>query len=367
MSDRDPFGRTRPGEGEIHLTLATQRHPHLDRDPSPAPVDLRTSTRTTISNASITAHDNLGLVGVSSAIARTRRETLRFASSNAPVLIYGDTGTGKELVARALHDRSPRSARPFVAINVACLPRDVIANELFGHDRGAYTGALGIHRGLFEQASGGTLFLDEIAELPLDLQATILRVIETGEVRRLGGDRTHKCDVRIVAATHHDMFELVRTNAFRADLWYRLHVLSITLAPLRERREDIPQLARHALLGMQGEVGERRLSADALATLCGASWPGNVRQFFAVLHRSGSLTDGRTIDRGTIIEALAAFEGTHRRSPSPIGYDRRLDLTETTFRKALAKAGGNISRASRSLGVARSTLREHLARVNADQ
>ena len=199
--------------------------------------------------------DTLGMIGSSEPMRALRRTIFRLAPIPAPVLVTGETGTGKELVARALHTESARPG-PFVAINAGAIPGSLIASELFGHVRGAFTGATAGHRGVFEQAHGGTLLLDEVGELPLDLQAWLLRVLETGEVRALGAERTKHVDVRVIASTHRDLEAAVGARRFRADLYWRLAVLEVDVPPLRQRKEDIAALARDILDGAApSEIG----------------------------------------------------------------------------------------------------------------
>jgi DNA-binding NtrC family response regulator len=234
------------------------------------------------------------LVGTSAAMRELRRLLDRVADAPYPVLVLGESGTGKELVARAVHRRSPRAAGPFVAANAAALPDALVESELFGHARGAFTGAERDRAGLFEQARGGTLFLDEVACLPDKAQESLLRVLETSEFRRVGGSRTEKADVRIVAATHEDL----EGGAFRQDLYYRLNVLRVDLPALRERLDDLPDLCGHLLDRVARETGRprRSLSTSALARLAEHAWPGNVRELENALRRAVSLSDREPLD-----------------------------------------------------------------------
>ncbi len=301
---------------------------------------------------------SLGLVGDCPAMRRLHLDLARYAPRPATVLVRGETGSGKELVARALHDLSPRARGPFVAVNVATLRRDLIASELFGHERGAFTGAVTSHKGLFEQAHGGTLLLDEIGELDPAAQADLLRVLETREVRPLGSTRPRTVDVRVIAATHRDLAELAADGRFRADLYYRLHVLSVVVPPLRERADDLPALVAHLLYRLRHEAGERHLTRDALAVLAGYDWPGNVRQLLNVLRRALARSDAAALDAAALRDALsvepAALDATPYRLPA-----RRL-LSPTMVADALHASGGSVAGAARRLGVARTTLRDHL-------
>ena len=220
------------------------------------------------------------IIGEAPAMQEVFRAIGRLSRSNITVLINGESGTGKELVARALHRHSPRAAKPFIALNMAAIPRDLMESELFGHERGAFTGAQAARQGRFEQADGGTLFLDEIGDMPAELQTRLLRVLADGVFYRVGGHSAIQVDVRIIAATHQDLEQRVREGSFREDLFHRLNVIRVHLPSLRERREDIPRLARHFLASAAAElnVETKRLNTDTEEALARAEWPGNVRQ-----------------------------------------------------------------------------------------
>jgi two-component system nitrogen regulation response regulator GlnG len=220
------------------------------------------------------------ILGQAPAMQEVFRAIGRLSQSNVTVLITGESGSGKELVARALHKHSPRAHEPFVAINTAAIPKDLLESELFGHERGAFTGAQAMRRGRFEQAEGGTLFLDEIGDMPFDLQTRLLRVLSDGHYYRVGGHQPVKADVRVIAATHQNLEQRVRDGLFREDLYHRLNVIRLRLPPLRERSEDIPLLARHFLVQSAHQLGvePKRLSDEAVAFLSGLDLPGNVRQ-----------------------------------------------------------------------------------------
>ena len=232
------------------------------------------------------AEASLEILGKAPAMQEVFRAIGRLSHSSVTVLITGESGTGKELVARALHDHSPRAAQAFVALNTAAIPRDLLESELFGHERGAFTGAQQLRRGRFEQAEGGTLFLDEIGDMPPDLQTRLLRVLADGQFYRVGGHQPLKANVRVIAATHQDLEERVRRGLFREDLFHRLNVIRLRLPPLRERTEDIGLLARHFLQRSARELGvePKRLTEGALAALAVFPWPGNVRQLENVCH-----------------------------------------------------------------------------------
>ncbi|HEX2677492.1 MAG TPA: sigma-54 dependent transcriptional regulator [Polyangiales bacterium] len=314
------------------------------------------------------------IVGDSPAMDEVRRFVARAAQSDETVAVYGETGTGKEVVARHLHVAGKRAGGPFVAVNAACVQRELFESELFGHRKGAFTGATGNRDGLFVEANGGTLFIDEVAELPLDCQAKLLRALETRRIRPLGGSRELEVDVRIVAATNRDLWNEVRSGAFREDLFFRLQVLPIVLPPLRERRQDVPQLARH-LLERIGS-GDRRLDADAETALLGYAYPGNVRELLNVLRRAVLFADGPDIDGPLIRRMLAASVFGHAeaapaavRSPSPppaapaadggsaesLASRERAHIVDT-----LERMNGNVTRAASALGIDRRTLQRKL-------
>src|SRR3954462_7549043 len=226
------------------------------------------------------------ILGHAQAMQEVFRAIGRLSQSHATVLITGESGTGKELVANALHRHSPRAARPFIALNTAAIPKELLESELFGHERGAFTGAQSMRRGRFEQADGGTLFLDEIGDMPFDLQTRLLRVLSDGNFYRVGGHNAVKANVRVIAATHQDLEQRVKEGVFREDLFHRLNVIRLRLPPLRERREDIPMLARHFLQQSAQQLGvePKRISDAALARLMTFAFPGNVRQLENICH-----------------------------------------------------------------------------------
>jgi len=244
----------------------------------------------------------------------------RVAASETRVAILGETGTGKELVARTLHDRSPRRAGPFVTLNCAAVPSELIESELFGHEKGSFTGATSLHTGKFEQAAGGTLFLDEIGDMPLGMQAKLLRVLEEGEIERVGGDRPISVDVRVVVATHRDLDDDVRRNAFRADLFHRIYVFPIHLPPLRERREDIPSLAAHFAKQIAAQNGwkPKSFAAAALDGLARYAWPGNVRELRNVVERLLLIAADDPVTLADLEQALPGA-GALSSSSSPSG------------------------------------------------
>jgi two-component system response regulator HydG len=247
------------------------------------------------------------MIGASPAFRRMMTLVEQVADSSATVLIQGESGAGKEGVARAIHERSARKNGPFVAVNCAALPETLLESELFGYEKGAFTGAAGRKEGRFELADGGTLFLDEVADLSPVTQPKILRVLQEGEFERLGGTRTLRVDVRIVTATNQDLAQMVKEKRFREDLFYRLNVITITVPPLRERREDIRLLAQH-FLRVYAAKNNRRLDGftdDAIRRLEGYSWPGNVRELENVIERSVVLARGSLIDVTDLSEEIA--------------------------------------------------------------
>jgi len=300
-----------------------------------------------------------GLIG--DALQPVLRLVARLGPSEVPVWVRGETGTGKELVARALHDASRRADGPFVAVNAGALSPTVLHSELFGHEPGAFTGAQRAHRGLFEQASGGTLFLDEVGDLPAAVQVSLLRVLETGQVRRLGAERDRAVDVRIVSATHRDLREAVEAGAFRQDLYFRLRGAELRLPPLRARGGDIDRLVHHFL------GGRRRLGAGVRERLHTYGWPGNVRELMAEVRRWELLTDDVvTLDdlapelRGLLPTGTVASPD-HRRTLR----EQVNEVEQAAIQQALADHRGNLSRAARQLGIDRNTLKRKLSRPSA--
>jgi formate hydrogenlyase transcriptional activator len=237
------------------------------------------------------------IIGNSPALESVLDEVQRVAPTDSTVLIQGETGTGKELIARAVHDSSSRFARPFIKLNCAAIPFDLLESELFGHERGAFTGAIAQKVGRFELADKGTLFLDEVGDIPLALQPKLLRVLQEREFERLGGTRTHQVDVRLVAATNRNLAEMVKHNEFRSDLYYRLNVFPIPLPPLRERREDIPALVSYFVERYGRRMGKRieRISPDTMSALSSHRWPGNIRELQNFIERSVIVTSGNVL------------------------------------------------------------------------
>ncbi len=298
-----------------------------------------------------------GMIGKSPATLRVFELAKRLAGSREPVLVLGDSGCGKELVARALHEESARSAGPFLALNCGALTSALIEGELFGHVKGAFTGALADKPGAFEATDGGTLFLDEIGEFPLELQPKLLRVLESGSVRRVGGTKEKPVSTRIVAATHRNLEDLVQSGHFREDLFHRLFVLSISIPPLKDRSEDILPLAEHFLESQSDRA--LRLTPDAEQALNQYSWPGNVRELRNVIVRAILMTDGDEIGESDLQFSRAAFTAAKdaRRSVRRHDEAEREEILET-----LERTNGNRAEAARSLGLSKSTFHDRLKR-----
>ena len=251
------------------------------------------------------------LVWRSEAMARIMKQIERVAASETRVCILGETGTGKELVARALHDHSSRRDGPFITLNCAAVPAELVESELFGHEKGAFTGAAARHAGKFEQAEGGTLFLDEIGDMPANMQAKLLRVLEEGEIERVGGDKPLRVNVRVIVATHRDLEKLIGEGKFRQDLYHRVVVFPLQLPPLRERQEDIPLLAGHFArqLARTNGWGEARFEAEALELLRKYSWPGNVRELRNAVERLLLFASNGVVDETTVRSTLPQLDG----------------------------------------------------------
>jgi len=305
------------------------------------------------------------IVGAHGSMQDVFRVVHKVAASASTVLIYGESGTGKELVARALHHESDRRGRPFYAVNVAALPESILEAELFGHEKGAFTGAEMRKIGLFEQASSSTLFLDEVGDLKRDLQVKLLRALQEREILRVGGTERIRIDVRIVAATNQDLERAVREGRFREDLYYRLNVIPIVLPPLRERRTDIPLLVDHFLAKYAGSR-RRGVSEDALETLTAYDWPGNVRELESVIERALLLGEGDLVVPADLPAGIRSGAGGPRRAMDLEIPDAGIDLEaveRSLILKALDKAGGNVTRAARLLGLSRRTLQYRLEKI----
>ncbi len=300
------------------------------------------------------------IIGESPKMKELYATVQKVAPTDATVLIYGESGTGKELVARAIHRASRRRDRPFVRVHCGALAEGVLESELFGHERGAFTGALRRKRGRFELAHTGTIFLDEVGDIPPPTQLKLLRILQEKEFERVGGEETLTVDVRIIAATNRDLGQLVREGTFREDLYYRLHIVPIYLPPLRARREDIPALAAHFVARLAKELGKPalRLEEGAVEQLCRYHWPGNVRELENVLERAAVLAEGQTIG----VNDLPPLVGPHgdqvmEETEDSLHLEPVLARIERTYlERALAKAQGVKTEAARLLGLKPSAL-----------
>ncbi len=332
--------------------------------------------------------DRLPLLGRSPAMQEIYRAIARLTATDLTVMISGESGTGKELVARALHEYGKRRGGPFVALNMAAIPRELVEAELFGHEKGAFTGAISAGIGRFAQAKGGTLFLDEIGDMPLEAQTRLLRVLQDGEFSTVGGRVPIRADVRIIAATHHDLLQSVKRGQFREDLFYRLNVVPIRLPPLRERTADIPELARHFLdrAVIEG-LGAKAFDDGAMAYLKEYDWPGNVRELENLIRRLAALHAEEVIGRDVVVAELASFDGgggrhgggdeglaavveshliqyfeAHRGNLPASGlYERVIrEIERPLITQALSATAGNQLQAARMLGLNRNTLRKKI-------
>ena len=326
----------------------------------------------------------LPLIGRSPAMQSVFRMITRVLRNDLTVLVTGESGTGKELVAEAIHQLGARKTGPFVAVNMAAIPHDLLESELFGHERGAFTGAVSQQIGKFEQANGGTLFLDEIGDMPPDAQTRLLRALQSGRIRRVGGRQEIGVDVRIIAATNRDLAPMIEDGRFREDLFYRLNVVPIPLPPLRERRADTGALVRH-FLGQAASEGlpRRQVSDDAIAALAARRWPGNVRELRNVVFRLALLARDDVIDADSVTETVGAEISTER-DASTSGFGAAIDgwlaengpshgtlyhavlasFEKPLFEHALRMTEGNQLRAAQLLGINRNTLRKRLGELD---
>jgi two-component system, NtrC family, nitrogen regulation response regulator GlnG len=318
--------------------------------------------------------DGPEILGQAPAMQEVFRAIGRLSQSSATVLITGESGTGKELVARALHRHSARASKPFVAINTAAMPKDLLESELFGHERGSFTGAQQQRRGRFEQAEGGTLFLDEIGDMPAELQTRLLRVLSDGTFYRVGGHQQLKANVRVIAATHQHLDQRVRDGSFREDLYHRLNVIRLRLPSLRERAEDIPLLAKHFLAASAKQLGvePKRLSDETLAHLARLEFPGNVRQLENLCHWLTVMAPGQVIDSGDLppeFRDQAVMTSANWLNALEQEAERRLargetgildglgrDFERALIMKALERTGGRRIEAANLLGMGRNTI-----------
>jgi len=311
------------------------------------------------------------LIGEHPTIVKLRALIARVATVNATVLITGESGTGKEIVAHAIHALSPRHQRAFVPVNCAAIPHDLLESEMFGHERGAFTGASGARQGLFSTADGGTIFLDEVGEMPLGLQAKLLRVLEDGLVRPVGSDRPVRIDTRVIAASNNDLAKAVKRGAFREDFFYRLQVVPISIPPLRERRSDIPVLVEYFLDRIRARTPGREvlMSRDAMVHLWSYDWPGNIRELENLVERLVVMSEGSMIDTPHLPPYIVSSTSVAQvQIPSSIGDDGVnlnllvRELEGRLINEALKRAGGNKQAAARLLGLKRTTFSAKLRR-----
>jgi two-component system nitrogen regulation response regulator GlnG len=331
------------------------------------------------------AGEGLPLIGRSQAMQDVYRMITRVLRNDLTVLILGESGTGKELVAEAIHQLGQRKEGPFIAVNAAAIPRELIESELFGHEKGAFTGAVSRSIGKFEQAHGGTLFLDEIGDMPAEAQTRLLRALQSGRIRRVGGRDEIAIDVRIIAATNRELGPMIAGGSFREDLFYRLNVVPIRLPPLRERRGDVEPLARHFLRLAAGEgLPSRQLSGEAIDVLSAHPWRGNVRELRNVVYRAALLAREDTIDAATVrqlladrptadgeaaadfADALSAWLGKTAPKEGTLYHSALAAFEKPLFEHALARTGGNQLRAAALLGINRNTLRKRLSDLEID-
>jgi two-component system, NtrC family, response regulator len=315
------------------------------------------------------------LVGASQSMRHVYEIVAKVADSPSTVLITGESGTGKELVARELHRRSSRRDKPLIKVNCAAIPKDLVESELFGYERGAFTGAVGSKPGRFELADGGTLFLDEIGEIPVEMQVKLLRALQESEFERVGGIKTLEVDVRLIAATNRDLKALIADGRFREDLYYRLAVVPIALPPLRERKEDIPLLVQHFIAKYDQRLGKKvdRVDDEAMQTLLGYSWPGNIRELENLMERSVLFADGPVILGSSLPDALrerAPGPATPIAAVGPLGAiaapsgasmkeivrQAQAELEKELIGRALEETGGNVTRAAKRLQISRKSL-----------
>lgn len=343
------------------------------------------SMRQAVDNVVI--EESTEIIGQAPSMQEVFRAIGRLSRSHSTVLINGESGSGKELVASALHKHSPRADKPFIAINTAAIPKDLLESELFGHERGAFTGAQAARRGRFEQADNGTLFLDEIGDMPADLQTRLLRVLSDGQFYRVGGHQPLKVNVRVIAATHQDLEERVKLGLFREDLFHRLNVIRLRLPPLRERREDIPLLTKHFLAHSANQLGvePKQLSQAALRYLTAVNWSGNVRQLENVCHWLTVMAPGQNVDvadlppelkeesskpssTGTWQEALAKeVMDALNRGESNILEGKTKEFERIMITKALQHTDGRRIEAANQLGMGRNTLTRKIQELSIDE
>jgi len=358
----------------------------FDLDELTLAVGQAVSARGGVSTDIDSGTEGMPMVGRSRAMQQVYRMITRVLRNDLTVLVLGESGTGKELVAEAIHQLGHRKSGPLVAVNAAAIPRELIESELFGHEKGAFTGAVAQAIGKFEQANGGTLFLDEIGDMPLDAQTRLLRALQSGSIRRVGGRQEIKIDVRIIAATNRDLTPMIAAGDFREDLFYRLNVVPIELPSLRERREDIGALSRHFLhLAGQEGLPRRQIAPEAVDVLEQMSWRGNVRELRNAVFRLALMARDDVIDATTVEEVLGRADQATRkqeergfdvalsawlaqRDPAPgtLYHGALAAFEKPLFEHALGQTAGNQVQAARLLGINRNTLRKRIADLELD-
>jgi two-component system, NtrC family, response regulator AtoC len=316
----------------------------------------------------VTAEDNLdGIIGTSAHIQDVLRMISRLKDTRTPVLVSGESGTGKELVARAIHFRGSMAQTPFVAVDCGSLVPTLMESELFGYEKGAFTGATKSKAGLFQAANGGTIFLDEIGELPLEMQAKLLRVLQEKEVRPVGSNERENVDVRVIAATNRDLEAAYRSGTFRKDLYFRLNVVTVHLPPLRDRRSDIPVLVHH-FLDRYAKASQIQVTPAAMKSLLQYDWPGNVRELENCIARAVTLGDGMTIDVVDLPPAIRSepSEGGSVRAPegATLSTTALAEMERMTILRVFEQAHGDKALAGKMLGISRATLYRKLKRYN---
>ncbi|HOD35026.1 MAG TPA: sigma-54 dependent transcriptional regulator [Syntrophales bacterium] len=306
--------------------------------------------------------DRRNLIGRSAVMTRLLETVAQVAPSEATVLITGESGTGKEVIAGAIHYNSPRREEPFIKINCAAIPETLLESELFGHEKGAFTGAGRRREGKFRQADGGSIFLDEVSEMSLAMQVRLLRVLQEREITRVGGEEVIRVNVRVITATNRDLAAAIEAGRFRKDLFYRLNVVTLHVPPLRERKDDIPPLAEH-FLKMFAEKNRKRVrgfTPQAMDRLLRYDWPGNVRELMNTVERGVVLTRSEYIDEGELTPVLLKEPGEKTLPPGEAGAVSLEALEKATILKTLDQTGGNKSEAARRLGITRRTLHQKL-------
>ena len=329
----------------------------------------RTQAKVQYLDAELKSVQDFGdIIGQSPSLRAVLEQVAQMAETDCTGLIIGETGTGKELIARAIHERSPRKGKPLIKVNCAAIPKDLFESEFFGHEKGAFTGAMAKRVGRFELANGGTLFLDETGELPIDIQAKLLRVLQEQEFERVGGQTTQKVDVRIIAATNRDLSERVANKEFREDLYYRLNVFPLEIPPLRERQEDIGLLAQHFALKYARKYGKavERISEEALNALLRYTWPGNIRELENVIERAVILSRGTELELGEWLPQIALGEQSNDLPRAPVANQTLEEMERVHIQGVLESTNWRVSGdggAAEILGLNRTTLEARMKKL----